>query len=158
MDGNSLVEFPILTENDLYFIAYETYQWRLVYSYYAEDVKGDSDFEIEVCKHTESLGLSSTPIQVYDPLLVCRRIHSRFRNCTLYFLYILVDKSKTGMDSILEYCCQCKNGLRTVGCCAHVMIHLWYLGFTRYQAKIPRQENRLNEFYVDLGLSGEDTE
>jgi hypothetical protein len=157
MDGNSLVEFPILTENDLYFITYGTYQRRLGSSYYAEHVKEDADFEIQVCKHTESLGLSSTPIQVDDPLLVCGRIHSPFRNSTLHFLYMLVEKWKTGMDSILEYCCQCKNCLRTVGCCVHVMTDLWYLGLTRYQAEIPRPENRLNEFYADLSLSDEDT-
>jgi hypothetical protein len=70
MDGNSLAEFPILTENDLYFIACGTYQRRLASTYYAEHVKEDVDFEIQVCKHTESLGLSSTPIQVDDHLLV----------------------------------------------------------------------------------------
>ncbi len=62
------------------------------------------------------------------------------------------------MDSILEYCCQCKNGLRTVGCCAHVMAVLWYLGFARYQAEIPRPANRLYEFFADLDLSDEDTD
>ncbi len=42
--------------------------------------------------------------------------------------------------------------------CAHVMTVLWYLGFARYQAEIPRPENRLNEFVADLDLSDEDTD
>ncbi len=62
------------------------------------------------------------------------------------------------MDSILEYCYQCKSGLRTVGCCANVMTILWYLSFARYQAEIPRPANRLNEFHADLDLSDEDTD
>jgi hypothetical protein len=96
MDGNSVVEFPILTDNDLYFIACGTYQRRSASFYYTEHVIEDTVFEIQVCKHPESLGLSSTPIQVGGPLYVRRRIHSRFRSSTLYFLYILVDKFKTG--------------------------------------------------------------
>ncbi len=62
------------------------------------------------------------------------------------------------MDSILEYCYQCKNGLRTVGCCAHIMTVLWYLGFARYQAEIPRSANRLNDFFGGLDPSDEDTD
>ncbi len=88
---------------------------------------------------------------------VRERVHSRFRNSIFYFPYILVDLSKTGMDSILEYCCQCKNGQKTVRCCAHVITVLRYLGFARYQAEIPRPANRLNDFFADLDPSDEDT-
>ncbi len=62
------------------------------------------------------------------------------------------------MDSILEYCCQCKKGLRTVGYCAHAMTVLRYLGFARYQAEIPRPPNRLNDFFGGLDPSDEDTD
>jgi hypothetical protein len=73
-------------------------------------------------------------------------------------MYILVDVSKTGVDSIVEYCCQCKTGLRTIGCCAHVMVVLWYLGLGRYESEIARPANSLDEFYVDLASDSTDSE
>ena len=102
------------------------------------------------CKHIGPLGLSSALIQADDPFLIRGRIHSRFSNQTKYFLYILVDRSKTGVDSILEYCCQCKNGLRTVGSCAHIITVLWYLGYARHNPQeIPDPARSLDEFFSD---------
>ena len=34
---------------------------------------------------------------------------------------------------IFGWFCQCKNGARTLGCCAHVASVLWFMGFARYQ-------------------------
>jgi hypothetical protein len=158
MDGNSLDEFPKLTENDLYIIACGSYQRRLCSSYYAEHSKSDGRFEVQVCRHTGPLGLSSVNIQAEDPILIRGRIHSRFANRTKHLMYILIDVSKTGVDSIIEYCCQCKTGLRTIGCCAHAMVVLWYLGLGRYESEIARPANSLDEFYVDLASDSTDSE
>jgi hypothetical protein len=38
------------------------------------------------------------------------------------------------------------------------MTVLWYLGFARYKAEIPRLANRLNDFFADLDPSDEDTD
>ncbi len=37
-----------------------------------------------------------------------------------------------GAESLIEYCCQCKSGFRTVECCAHIRTVLWFLGYGRY--------------------------
>ena len=73
------------------------------------------------------------------------------------FIYILIDKSKSGVSAIAEYCCQCRSGLRTAGC-AHVMTVLWYLGFGRHlpQDKLHRPAAPLNEFYINLNESDTD--
>ncbi len=159
MDGNSITQFPILSENDLRYIACGTYQRKLCNSYYAEHMdRSGGRFEVQVCKQIGPLGLSSVGIEAEDPFLVRAKIHSRFSNSTKYFLYILFDQSKEGVDAILEYCCQCKNGLRTTGCCAHVMVVLWYLGCGKYESEIPRLASSLEEFFVDLVLSDHDTD
>lgn len=57
---------------------------------------------------------------------------SRFRSTKNHHIFVLVDKSKSGRDSIVEYFCTCETGSRTVGCCSHVMTVIWYLGYGQY--------------------------
>lgn len=35
---------------------------------------------------------------------------------------------------ILGWCCDCPKGARSLGCCAHVVSVLWYLGLARHQS------------------------
>jgi hypothetical protein len=65
-------------------------------------------------------------------MLIHGRIQSRHWNRTKYYVNVLVDIAKSGAESLIEYCCQCKNGLRTFGYCGHIMIVLWFLGYGRY--------------------------
>lgn len=59
---------------------------------------------------------------------------SRYRGGKHHHIFVLVDKSKTGIYAIREYCCTCESGSRTVGCCSHLMTIVWFLGRT----SIPR--------------------
>ena len=61
------------------------------------------------------------------------------------------DEEKDGVDAVSGYCCSCPNGLRTVGCCAHVATVLWFLGFGRHQSEIPIPAAFLNDVCVELG-------
>ncbi len=45
-----------------------------------------------------------------------------------YFIYILIDRKRGGVEAVWGYCCSCSNGLRTVGCCSHIATVLWFLG------------------------------
>jgi len=134
-------DFPHFSE-DLRSITVGSYQLRQVRSYYAEHIKINGSYVIDVCKHTGDLSLSSHGLSVGDPLLIRGRIQSRHRSSTRYFIYILIDKAvqvdeeKDGVDSISGYSCTCPNGLWTVSCCAHVATVLWYLGFGRHQFEI----------------------
>lgn len=54
---------------------------------------------------------------------------------------MLVDKSKSERDSIVEYFCTCETGSRTVGCCSHVMTIIWYLGYGQYnEIRVPNPD------------------
>ena len=61
--------------------------------------------------------------------------------------YILLDLTHSA-NQIKAYCCSCKNGLRTVGCCEHVMSVLWYLGHARHLPTISQPAEHLNNFFV----------
>lgn len=51
-------------------------------------------------------------------------------------------------DGIVEYCCNCLVGRRTIGCCAHVMTLVWYLGWARYQENISAPAELLDDVYI----------
>ena len=82
---------------------------------------------------TKNLNFANYGIVVKDPLLVKAYMDSRFRASKSHHIFILVDHSKVGRDSIMEYFCTCEAGKRTVGCCSHVMTIIWYLGYAQYQ-------------------------
>lgn len=44
-----------------------------------------------------------------------------------------IEKSQTDRSPISGWFCGCKVGARTVWCCAHDAIVLWYLGYARNQ-------------------------
>jgi hypothetical protein len=152
-----LDDFPHLSEEDLRSITVGSYQLRQVRSYYAEHIKINGSYVIDVCKHTGDLSFSSHGLLVGDPLLIRGRIQSRHRSSTRYFIYILIDKAvqvdeeKDGVDSVSGYSCSCPNGLRTVGCCAHVATVLWYLGFGRHQSDILIPADFLNNVCEEIG-------
>lgn len=75
-------------------------------------------------------------IQPQDALLIKVRIHSRHSSNIKYFVYILVDKTKTRLDSIIGHTCGCKIGKRVVGCCFHVCMILWYFSYAQYLENI----------------------
>ncbi|KAF9410990.1 hypothetical protein HW555_010122 [Spodoptera exigua] len=64
-----------------------------------------------------------------------------------YYVYILVANGVNGREGILEYYCNCI-GRRTVGCCAHVMTLVWYLGWARYENNIVAPAAFLDEVVV----------
>lgn len=64
----------------------------------------------------------------HSPILLIMNLKSRFVSQKIYRVYVLFDKNKVGIESILHYCCDCKVGKRTIGCCSHTMTMLYYLG------------------------------
>lgn len=43
--------------------------------------------------------------------------------------------------------CRCKNGLRTLGCCAHIASVLFYFGYGRHQETIRTPAAFLNNLF-----------
>lgn len=100
-------------------------------------IRQDGSYVVEVCREVDQqlliteLGLNSETVW-----LLRGKIHSRHISSKVYFVYILVDSSQVGRQAIVEYCCNCIVGRRTIGCCAHVMTIIWYLSYARYQNNI----------------------
>ncbi len=157
MSGDSIPGFPLLTLDDLRILALCSYQLKQALSYYAEHSKADGRYLIQLCRHTGPLELTSHSISAKDPMLIRGRLQSRHQNSTKYFIYILVDVEKSGVEAVVEYTCQCKNGLRTVGCCAHIMAVLWYLGYGRHQPEIPLPAASQDEVCVVETSTDEDS-
>jgi hypothetical protein len=104
MSGNSLDDFPKLSETDLYGIALGTYQLKQAKSYYTEHLNENKGrFEIQVCKHIGPLPLHSYSIACDDPMLIRGRIHSRFRNQTKYLLYTVSTETNFTYSNIYNF-------------------------------------------------------
>lgn len=136
IQNDSLNDFPQLSESELILISLGTYQIKQARSYYGEHVRGSDGFVIEVCREVNRSLLRE--LSATDTSWLLRgRIQSRHISRKTYFIYILVDSSRRGRDSIVMHYCNCIVGRRTVGCCAHVMCVIWYLSWARHQDIVP---------------------
>ena len=70
------------------------------------------------------------------PEIIKVLIRSRHIKKKTYKSYIHYKPHSIGCGGILRYCCDCPNGLRTVGCCSHVAAVIYYLSNARYKSKI----------------------
>jgi len=135
-ENNSVLGFPQLTLNDLYEVSLGPYQIKNALSYYAQHQKENiflvQKFEPNPRHRLAALDYAEFDINISDPVLVKAYMKSRFRSTKNHHIFVLIDKSKTGRDSIIEYFCTCETGSRTVGCCSHVMTVIWYLGYGQY--------------------------
>lgn len=59
------------------------------------------------------------------------------------------------IEAIQVYLYQCANGNQTVGSCSHVAAIIYYLSFTKFQAKIIRLMEYLTELFDENYLSEE---
>lgn len=101
-------------------------------------------YRIEVCvdnNHIPEIGSGETS-------LIKGKIKSRHISRRMYYVYILISNGVNGREGIKEYCCNCIVGRRTVGCCAHVMTLVWYLGWARHENNIVAPAAFLDEVVV----------
>lgn len=121
--------------SDLILFGLGTYQIKQARSYFGEHIRQHGTFQVEVSDELEVVA-EATPSQL-DPLLIRGRIKSRHSSGRTYYTYILVVREGSSWDDkIISYYCSCISGKRTVGCCAHTMTIVWYLGWARYQESI----------------------
>lgn len=66
-----------------------------------------------------------------DPLLLMTNLKSRFVSQIIHRTFVLINKNELGCASVLAYCCSCKAGNRTIGCCSHVMSLLYFVTYAR---------------------------
>lgn len=135
-ENNSLLLFPKLTMEDLYYVSLGPYQLKNAVSYYAEHVEEGiflvQKFNPNARHRTSNLDYTTHGINVADPLLIKAHMKSRYRSGKSHYIFVLADREKLGRDAILEYYCTCESGSRTVGCCSHIATIIWYLGYAQY--------------------------
>lgn len=121
-------ELPSLSAQQLYRISFGPYQIRQAASYCQEHMKAHQN-RFEVFSMPENI-LRKFFSQFYDNgqsliLLYCS-FKSRFISGKKHRTYILLDSNGTDENAVIQYCCSCYSGLRTVGCCSHIMCIIWF--------------------------------
>ncbi len=106
VSASDFPDFPIIPKEELQGITLGMYQLGLADQYAQLHMKESDDFQIVV--NSEVSGV------------VRAKIESRFAANATHDLWISYDDELNGMDAIKGYYCCCKQGARTVGCCAHV--------------------------------------
>lgn len=70
----------------------------------------EREFESNPRHPTAALDYTRYGISVENPLLVKAYMKSRYRGGKHHHIFVLMDKAKTGRDSITEYYCTCESG------------------------------------------------
>lgn len=126
---NNLTLFPKLSSADLKRISQGSYQITQARSYCQMNLAANNNnFPVNVCDATvcqrycaNFLSASSN-----NPLLLWFNLPSRFVAARRHSIFILLEMNANGKYDLKEYTCSCKNGLRSIGCCSHVMAVIWY--------------------------------
>lgn len=123
---NNLTLFPKLSYNELREISQGTYQIRQAKSYCQSHVEANNNtFIINVCDDINLCQRYFGKIfKVSSPLLLSIDLLSRFQSNKYHKTYALLEFDEK--YTIRSYCCSCRHGCRTVGCCSHVMAMIWF--------------------------------
>lgn len=153
-----LLIFPQLTMHDLYRISCGPYQIEQAKCYGYDHLEAHgNNFEVftfsnAVLDSVDKNLLKDAP----NAVLVMAQQKSRFVSSSKYRSYVLFDLDGTDYNCILEYCCECKVGKRTVGCCSHVMTIIYYLSFAQYNNGIPKIAKHLDNVFDRYSCENED--
>ena len=134
MEEEPFVQEDHEAESDLLKFTSGAYQIRMLRSYLGE-IRGPND-EIPM-KYVR-----------LEPTIVRVDVRSRHSESVVYRVYVDYDPDKNSVDGIKRYNCECKNGARTEGCCAHVSTIVYYLSHGRWLSTIPRPAAFLTNLFV----------
>lgn len=124
---HNLSLFPKLSYADLKNISQGTYQINQARSYVQMHLKNcDNNFEINVCNATDFKTHCARMSHFSNPLLLMVNLPSRFVSGKKHQTYVLLNDQNNVGYTVEKFCCTCKSGTRTVGCCSHVMCIIWY--------------------------------
>lgn len=141
---------PKISMNDLKKITQGTYQITQARSYCQMHLKeNENQFKIEVCFDEECRKFCGSLLtSTHEPRLLLANMKSRFVSQKFHKAYVLIDLNGNGSEKIIAYCCTCKNGLRTIGCCSHVTSIIWYSYYIDIE-KVKFPSPNLNNFFVN---------
>lgn len=131
----NLTLFPKMTYAELKDVSNGTYQIRQARSYCQSHLKANNNVFVSyicnatICNNLFKKLLTSTT----NPILIYINLMSRFQSRKSHDVYVLLSKAKIKGNKekyiISNFCCSCRHGLRTVGCCSHVMLLIWFTLF-----------------------------
>lgn len=142
---------PQLDSTDLIWISLGRYQIKQAPRYGQVHFKANnSEFVVFECPHAVMKKYLADFVSKNKNLkLLMARLKSRFRSKKTHDVFILIDLKGHKKDAVVGYCCECHNGLRTVGCCSHVMCVIWYALHIKIPGKMPQPASFLNNFFSD---------
>lgn len=133
--------FPVMQTADLILFGLGIYQIKQAKSYYGEHIRQNGSFHVEVDTNLTRFAANK--------ILLRGKIKSRHVARKQYSQYILLNlNGQDWCQRIEEYYCSCIIGKRTVGCCAHVMTIVWFLGWARFQDNIEPPASFLDRILV----------
>lgn len=154
LNKNNLAEmealeiFPKMELNDLREISFGDYQIYQAKLYGYDHIKSnDNTFKVSIFCDEVIEKYFKDYIEA-DPALIMLNIGSRFVSSKYWKAYVLFSRIASGSNAILGYCCSCKVGLRTVGCCSHVMTALYYLGYAQFNGGISQKAKHLKNIFI----------
>lgn len=150
---NSFEIFPQLTMNDLEAIAFGSYQIQQAKLYAYEHIKACNNiFELFVFPEeiTRKYWIKIGNENIANPVLILSFIKSRFIKIIKHETFVLFDRNGSTREAIGGYCCSCKIGLRTIGCCSHTMTILYYLGFAHRNGGTSKVAKHLDNVFSDF--------
>lgn len=147
-------QFPQFAKEELHQFTLGTYQIKQAKSYANHHKRAKMDWNTEylcyMCPTDTTQKFFADVIRdtnTSQPVLVFTRMASRFRSNKSHDSYILANASKNGPSAIFGYCCECQNGLRTVGCCSHVATSIFYLCYARHNGGIRSVAAHVDNFF-----------
>jgi hypothetical protein len=143
IDAIDIIDFPRF---DLEYIKAHitlgSYQIEQSYSFLYEHFKQDGTYSILV---------SNDIINENEFKIVGAEVQSRHSQSFVIRKYqVFVKYLPNNEDSSsLSWCCSCMTGSRTVGCCTHVAMIIYYLAYGKYISDLPTPGYTLNEFLIN---------
>lgn len=121
----NLTLYPKFSYHDLKMICHGSYQIRQAPSYYQSHLReNNGNFVIKVCNNDNRLNKILTQ-NTSNPILLMLDLKSRFRSNKTHKVHVLLSSDSNNKYKVNEYCCTCKHGKRTVGCCSHILLLIW---------------------------------
>lgn len=134
------IDFPILTEEYLSDLSFGSYQLKQAKSYVNEHLKNDGNYSFEI--FNEHKGLIRT------------KVNSRHSSKNVYNTWIRFNQNEK--TPVKDWYCTCRSGARVVGCCAHVISVLWFLGYHRYNYSSKNGSTKFTELCFDASKVSEE--
>ena len=128
-------DIPKLDEISLMQLSLGSYQMSLVNSYWEDNANPDGYNTLEVSQESVNHDFSKYGIQgnTANFILIRGRLRSRHTSSAKHMYFILLDKSKQGIEAFIEWCCSCKSGRRTISPCAHITTMIWWITHGRHE-------------------------